>query len=137
MSPSNKLKNLVPFKDQKRSEDYFTYDFPKEVIGKLQAWQAWYEKILKIDAKFCLVIYEQMKIDVIKQLKSVVQFLGYDINKDLEHCILRNQEGDFHRPEKSNEEIEKIISRIPQKDLEAISVAKEHILKLLKNASSC
>ena len=55
MSPSNKLKNLVPFKDQKRSEDYFTYDFHKEVIGKLQAWKAWHEKILKIDAKFCLV----------------------------------------------------------------------------------
>ena len=137
MSPSNKLKNLVPFKDQKRSEDYFTYDFHKEVIGKLQAWKAWHEKILKIDAKFCFVNYEQMKIDVMKQLKPVVQFLGYDINEELEQCILRNQEGDFHRPEKSNEEIDKILSRIPKEDMEAISVAKEHVLKLLNNASSC
>ena len=123
--------------DQKLDEEYFRNDFHKELIKKLPAWKAWYEKILKIDAKFCFVNYEQMKIDVMKTIKPVVQFLGYDINEELEQCILRNQEGDFHRPEKSKEEIDKILSRIPKEDMEAISVAKEHVLKLLNDASSC
>ena len=78
-----------------------------------------------------------MKIDLMKQLKPVIRFIGYDINKKLEQCILKNQEGDSHRPEKSKEEIDKIISLIPKEDLESIHLAKENVLKLLKNASSC
>ena len=136
MSPSNYLKD-VQFSYQQRSEEYFKYDFVKELKETLPAWKSWYEQILKVDAKFCLINYEEMKIDLMKQLKPVIRFIGYDINKKLEQCILKNQEGDSHRPEKSKEEIDKIISLIPKEDLESIHLAKENVLKLLKNASSC
>ena len=89
MSPSNYLKD-VQFSYQQRSEEYFKNDFVKELKDTLTAWKSWYEQILKVDAKFCLINYEEMKIDLMKQLKPVIQFIGYDINKKLEQCILKN-----------------------------------------------
>ena len=52
-------------------------------------------------------------------------------------CILKNQEGDFHRPEKSKDEINKILSFIPPGDLEKYFKMKEDVFQMLKNVSSC
>ena len=136
MSPSNYLKD-VQFRYQQRNEEYFKYDFVKELKETLPAWKSWYEQILKVDAKFCLINYEEMKIDLMKQLKPVIRFIGYDINKKLEQCILKNQEGDFHRPEKSQNELNKILSLVPPGDLENYLKMKEDVLQMLKNANSC
>ena len=48
-----------------------------------------------------------MKINAIEGIRPAIKFLGYDINDDLKECILKNQEGSFHRPEKSEKDISK------------------------------
>ena len=52
-------------------------------------------------------------------------------------CILINQEGTHHRPEKSKDEINRIISLIPPNDFKRYSKMKEDVLQMLKKASSC
>ena len=137
MSPSNKLKRGLHFTEQKINDEYFAKDFIQDLKHQMPAWKNWYEKILQIDAKFCLLTYEKLKINIIEELKPAVQFLGYEINAELEQCILKNQEGDFHRPEKSKDEINKILSFIPPGDLETYFKMKEDVFQMLKNVTSC
>ena len=139
MSPSNQLKSNVHFKDQKLSEEYLMNHFSKDLKDTMPAWKAWYEKILQIkDTKFCTMNLDEMKINgVMQELKPAVKFLGYEINNELEQCILKNQEGDFHRPEKSKDEINKILSLIPPGDLETYFKMKEDVFQMLNNVSSC
>ena len=48
MSPSNHLKNGIPFTKQKMTDEYFAQKFVKELRDTMPAWKAWYEKILQI-----------------------------------------------------------------------------------------
>ena len=137
MSPSNKFKKGVPFIEQKINDEYFAHDFAQDLKHLMPAWKTWHEKILQIDAKFCLLTYDKLKMNIIEELRPVVKFLGYEINEELEQCILKNQEGDFHRPEKSKDEINKILSLIPPGDLETYFKMKDDVFQLLNNASSC
>ena len=137
MSPSNNLNREVSYNEAKFSNEYFQNDFVKDLNTIIPAWKDWFERILKINAKFCLVNYDKLKINVIEELRPVVNFLGFDINEELARCILINQEGANHRPEKSKDEINRIISLIPPNDIKRYSKMKEEVLQMLKNASSC
>ena len=101
MSPSNNLKGGIPFKEQKLSNEYFKYNFVKDLKEIMPAWKFWFQRLLKVNSKFCLVNYDKLKTNVIEELRPVVNFLGFDIDKELDKCILMNQEGANHRPEKS------------------------------------
>ena len=141
MSPSNEyandLKQGILYTKQKISVEYFEHDFIEDLKTIIPAWKAWFEKLLKINAKFCLVNYDKLKTNVIEEVRPAVNFLGFEINEELEKCILTNQEGTNHRPEKSKDEINRILSFIPPDDLERYSKIKEDVLEMLKNASSC
>ena len=137
MSPSNNLTESVPFKERKINEDYFARDFAKDLRLIMPAWKNWFERILQLGAKFCLLNYDEMKTNLIEELRPAVQFLGYEIDEELEQCILNNQKGDFHRPQKSKDEINQILSFIPSGDLETYYKMKEDVLQMLKNANSC
>ena len=137
MSPSNKLKKDLHFTEQKINDEYFAKDFVQDLKHLMPAWKKWYEKLLQIDAKFCLLNYEKLKMNIMDELKPVVRFLGYEINAELEQCILKNQEGEFHRQEKSKDEISKILSFIPPGELETYSKMKEDVFQMLKNVTSC
>ena len=136
MSPSNNLYTNLPFNDQKLNNEYFE-TFAEDLRTMMPGWKSWFEKIIRLDAKYCFLNYEKLKVNLIKELRPVVNFLGFEISKELEQCILENQEGDYHRPEKSKEKIDKLISKIPIEDLEVYSKMKEDVIQMLKNASSC
>ena len=136
MSPSNKLYTNLPYNEQKLNDEYFD-NFAEDLRTMMPGWKAWFEKILKLDAKYCFLNYEELKINLIKELRPVVNFLGFEINEELEKCIVENKEGDYHRPEKSKEEIEKLLSNISMEDLENYSKMKEDVIEMLKKASSC
>jgi ADP-dependent phosphofructokinase/glucokinase len=131
------LKRGISFNEQRFSNEYFEYDFVEDLETVIPAWKAWFVKILQINSKFCLVNYEKLKTNVIEELMPMVNFLGFDINEELAKCILINQEGANHRPEKSKDEINRILSFIPPDDLKRYSEMKEDVLQMLKNASSC
>ena len=137
MSPSNNLKGGIPFKEQKLSNEYFKYNFVKDLEEIMPAWKYWFQRLLKVNSKFCLVNYDKLKTNVIEELRPVINFLGFDIDKELAKCILMNQEGADHRPEKSKDEINEILSLIPPNDLKVYSKMKEDVLQMLTNASSC
>ena len=137
MSPSNNLKREISYNEAKFSNEYFQYHFVKDLETIIPAWKDWFERILKINSKFCLVNYDKLKTNVIEELRPVVNFLGFEINEELARCILINQEGAMHRPEKSKDEINRILSLIPPNDFKRYSKMKEDVLQMLKNASSC
>ena len=141
MSPSNEyaqdLKRGILYTKQKISNEYFEQDFIEDLETIIPAWKAWFEKLLKINAKFCLVNYDKLKTNVIEEVRPAVNFLGFEINEELARCILINQEGANHRPEKSKDEINRIISLIPPNDIKRYSKMKKDVLQMLKNASSC
>ena len=137
MSPSNNLNREVSYNEAKFSNEYFQNDFVKDLRTIIPAWKDWFERILKINSKFCWVNYDKLKTNVIEELRPVVNFLGFDINEELARCILINQEGANHRPKKSKDEINRILSLIPPNDFKRYSEMKEDVLQMLKNASSC
>ena len=130
-------KRGISFNEQRFRDDYFEYDFVEDLETTIPAWKAWFEKILKLNSKFCLVNYDTLKTNVIEELTPMVNFLGFEINKKLAKCILINQEGAHHRQEKSNDEINRILAFIPPDDLKRYSKMKEDVLQMLKKASSC
>ena len=97
MSPSNNLKPYKPFKRQKVGREWLKQNYGKYLRLMMPAWKFWFEEILKKDAVFCLVIYEDLKMNLIEELRPVINFLGYNINEELEKCILANQEGNYLR----------------------------------------
>ena len=138
MSPSNHLQKGIPFLEQKISDKYFSNGvFVQELKSTMPSWKAWFEKLLQIKAKFCLINFEEMKVNIMQELRPAVRFLGFHINEDLEKCILKHQEGEFHRPEKSKDEIDKIVSLIPPGYLKILVKMKEDVLAKLKSTSSC
>ena len=136
MSPSNNLYTNLTFNEQKLHDEY-SENFAEDLRNMMPGWKAWFEKILKLDAKYCFLNYEKLKINLIFELRPVVNFLGFEINKELEKCIVENKEGHHHRPEKSKEEIDKLMSKISIEDLENYSKMKEDVIEMLKKASSC
>ena len=131
------FKRGILYTKKKISNEYFEKDFIEDLETIIPAWKAWFEKLLKINAKFCLVNYDKLKTNVIEEVRPAVNFLGFEINEELEKCILTNQEGTNHRPEKSKDEINKILSFIPPDDLKKYSKIKEDVLQMLISASSC
>lgn len=136
MSPGNNLITDLPFNEQKLNDEYFE-NFAEDLRNMMPGWKAWFEQILKFDSKYCFLNYEKLKINLIKELRPVVNFLGFKINKELEKCIVENKEGDYHRPKKSKEDIDKLMSKISIEDLKIYSKMKEDVIEMLKNASSC
>ena len=138
MSASNNMvDDGIEFLEKKLKYEYFAHDFATELKTIMPDWKAWFYKMLQMNAKFCFIDYDKLKKNVGKELKPVLRFLGYKTNEELDNCILKNQEGDFHRPEKSKEEIDTILSLIPPGDLELYLKMKEDVLDMLKKASSC
>ena len=143
MSPSNHLRENYEnqrefsFNEAKVSNEYFEYHFVKDLEKIIPAWKDWFERILKINSKFCLVNYDKLKTNIIEELRPVINFLGFDINEELARCILINQEGAMHRPGKSKDEINRILSLIPPNDFKRYSKMKKDVLQMLQNASSC
>ena len=81
--------------------------------------------------------FDKMKVNLMEELRPAVKFLGYDINEKLQECILKNQEGYHHRPEKSKNETDKIMSFISPSELEEILKTKNEVLAKLEDASIC
>ena len=137
MSPSNGLVIGFKFNEQKIKDEWFMKNFAKHMRLMMPAWKIWFEEVLQKEAEFCLINYDEMKVNLIKELNKVANFLGYEINEELEQCILKNQEGKFHRPENSKDEIKKIMSTIPPGELETYLKMEKDVLEMLKNVSSC
>ena len=137
MSPSNGLVVGYTFNEQKIKDEWLMKNFARHMRLMMPAWKIWFEEVLQKEAEFCLINYDEMKVNLIKELNKVGNFLGYEINEELEQCILKNQEGKFRRPEKSKDEIKKIMSTIPPGELETYFKMKKDVLEMLKNVSSC
>lgn len=102
---------------------------------ELEMWKNWHESFMEHAKDYCLIFYHEVKLDVIKAIKPCIQYLGFDIPADLEKCILKNQEGHYHRKSTSQEEKEEIYSKFPKRDIKLAKKYKKQIFAELKKHS--
>ena len=48
-------------------------------------------------SRLCLINYEKLKEDIVKELKPCLQFIGFDMSPNKLQCIKEQQEGNHHR----------------------------------------
>lgn len=61
-------------------------------------------------SKLCIIQYEKLVEDVIKELKPCVEFLGFHIDEHLATCIRKDYEGNYHRKPLTKDEQQTIFS---------------------------
>ena len=66
---------------------------------------------ISLNSSLCLINYEKLKEDIVKELKPCLQFIGFDISHDMESCINEEQEGNHHRPPMSQQDLQSIINQ--------------------------
>jgi hypothetical protein len=49
-----------------------------------------------------VLLYENLKTDLGAEMKRIYQFLNVTVTADDLRCVIKNQEGDYHRPQHTN-----------------------------------
>ena len=62
--------------------------------------------------QLCILQYEKLVEDVVKELRPCMEFLGFHINEDLERCIRKDEEGKFHRKPRAANELHMIFTHL-------------------------
>ena len=139
-SPSLVFDMKTNFTDLKFPEEFLK---PKQYKVWLKTfmklWQSWHKDVINnFQPNYCVLIYENLKSNLIETLKPCVEFLGFKINEELANCILKNKSG-FHirkpsRPFK--EEKEKLLKSIPERDMNWYKKIREEIYKKIQNKAT-
>ena len=115
LTPNNYLDN-APLEECEMQK--FAKGFPTTI---LKIWREFYNEIIKncsLNPKKCLVIvYEDIKHDVIKGMTKILNFLGFSMDEPTKNCLLSNSIGNFQRKSRPKEEIEAIYKLFTKKQL--------------------
>ena len=88
------------------------FEWPHFVKIYFHGWTEFCKSVLSLDAsKVCLLIYENLVENVIKELKPCVEFLGYKIDRHLAECIKLDKEGSYHRSPMSEEDLNYVFNK--------------------------
>ena len=95
-SPPNKdeYHEIAPFEEFKAAK--FAEIFSKY---QLKDWKEFYNDILnKCIKKNCLlVVYDNIKSNIIYEMEKIVRFLGFSMNETIKKCILSGSDGKIKR----------------------------------------
>ena len=93
-------------------EEFKNSAWPRFVKVYFKGWIEFCDGVLKINSsQVCLLIYENLVQDVVKELKPCVEFLGFEIDKHLAKCIKKDKEGSFHRSAMAEDELKQIFTK--------------------------
>ena len=139
-SPSWALEIGVHFKDQAFPEEYLKPKLYQVWLKSfMKAWQSWHTDVINnFQPKYCVLIYENLKSNLIETLKPCVEFLGFTINEELANCILKSKNGHHVRkPSRPlKEEKEKLLKSVPEREMNSYKKIREKIFKKLHKKSS-
>ena len=134
MTRNNYLDN-TPLEEYEMQK--FAKGFPTTT---LKLWREFYSEIIKncsLNPKKCLVIvYEDIKHDVIKSMTKILNFLGFSMDEDIKNCLLSNSIGNFKRKSRPKEEVEAIYKLFSQEQLTDFKNIYMKYLNELKQVSN-
>ena len=103
----NTYATVEAFKRMKFSQQVFLHGLPK--------WQQFHDTVLKdFEHPLLVVEYEKLKSNSVSELTRILNFLGFEMTSEIEHCLLENSAGNFKRkvrPQKELDEIHQTFSR--------------------------
>ena len=80
-------------------------------------------------SRLCLINYEKLKEDIVKELKPCLQFIGFDMSPDKLQCIKEQQEGNHHRPPMSQQDLQLVINQtFTQEELQNFKETHQNVL---------
>ncbi len=109
-------------------------DWPSFVKKYFRAWRDFTEQASRLGKeKVCVLIYENLLLDVIKELRPCIEFLGYEVDAELASCIRQDQEGSFHRTPMAEESPESLFSTnfFTAQELDEFHTTGNELTKLL------
>lgn len=93
-------------------EQFQKPDWPFFVKHYFKSWKEFYEQAATFGfEKVCVLVYENLLENAVQELKPCVEFLGYHIDAHLAQCISQEQEGSYHRPPMSDQDLEVIFTQ--------------------------
>ena len=109
--------------------EWFDEHFEKVLKNSVPHWKEWHQQILDEyeTSQICPLFYEDLKKDIIKTIKPCINFLGFDLNFELEDCIIKNEKGNNHRLKRPQHEIDYILSLIPVQAMKNYKKIKNEI----------
>ena len=99
----------------------------------LPKWIHFHETVLKEYAlPIHVVQYEKLKTDLIKEMRSILSFLGFELTKDIELCLRSDFNGNFKRKNRPQEEIYSIYENFTNVQLQEFDYIYDSFLQRFK-----
>ena len=99
----------------------------------LPKWINFHETVLKdYVLPIHVVQYEKLKTDLIKEMRSILSFLGFELTKDIELCLRSDFNGNFKRKTRPQEEIYSIYENFTNVQLQEFDYIYDTFLQRFK-----
>ena len=106
----NTYATVEVFKLMKFSQQVFLHGLPK--------WQRFHDSVLKdFEHPLLVVEYEKLKSNSVSELTRILNFLGFEMTSEIEHCLLENSVGYFKRKVRPRKEIDEIHQTFSRSEL--------------------
>ena len=143
----NPLHQIIAFTDWKTRNLHnntrlflkFYQHFLDRILDRhIEVWQKWHDRVHESfqTENICVINYERLRENVLKELQKCINFLGFDIqNAILQNCILQNQTGHYKRAARPSGETQLILSFVSKKTrLKSDQIYEKTVEKLLNNS---
>ena len=111
-------------------------EWPEFVKKKFKHWLDTNHNAVKFYLKdqLCIIFYEELLLNIVEAITPCLKFLGFNkIPNKIAKCLISNQEGQFHRPQRPLVEIEIIRQQIPTHILDEMehqkNISMQNVLK--------
>ena len=94
-------------------------------------WMKFHNKLLKHCTNNChIVAYEDLKSNLINEMKGILNFLGFTMNETIKDCLQTNPGRKYKRKDRPDHELKQLKSYFSNEELSDIEdVYKDYLLK--------
>ena len=129
---NHQMKGKTDYPDLKIYEEI---NFSKQFLEVgLPDWIQFYDTILQdFNQNLYLVQYDKLKTNLLEEMRSILSFLGFDLNREIESCLRSDFNGKFKRKNRPQEELYEIYGNFTNKQFQEFDKIYEHYLLLFQN----
>ena len=118
-------------------QTFLDENFAKHFNLVMDYWMKFHNMVLKYCTNNChIVVYEDLKSNLINEMKDILNFLGFSMNETIKECLESNSGGKYKRKDRPNHELKQLKSYFSDEELSDIEeLYKDYLFKFKQNFS--
>ena len=116
---------------------YFDARWRQFALKYVSRWKWFFEVMMKrySTQNICVIQYEKLTQNVLKELRPCLKIImEHEISKERENCILKEQEGKYHRPSMKPNDLNYVMNlTFSEEELMNFKLIRENIIERLND----